>query len=55
MAIVPMPDGPRVNPTVPQGESAGLLKTGGDVVAKKAAAQAMEASNEFLRATNDAY
>ena len=55
MAIVPMPDGPRVNPTVPQGESAGLLKTGGDVVAKKAAAQAMEASNEFLKATNDAY
>ena len=55
MAIVPMPDGPRVNPTVPQGEAAGLLKTGGDAVAKKAAAQAMEASNEFLRATNDAY
>lgn len=55
MAIVPMPDGPRVNPTMPQGEAAGLLKTGGDAVAKKAAAQAMEASNEFLRATNDAY
>lgn len=55
MAIVPMPDGPRVNSTVPQGEAAGLLKTGGDVVAKKAAAQAMEASNEFLKATNDAY
>lgn len=55
MAIVPMADGPKVQPTVPDGTPIGLVRTDGDVALKKADAQLRQSNNEFVDACNRAY
>jgi len=55
MAIVPMPDGPRVNPTVPDAKPISILEPRESKITAQSIANAQSSSNGLLKAARESY